>query len=185
MRSVHCSAPCKRAGWTDRARIKQRALVAWQNGSFGEAIASKLPQISGRLDSVCSFRTPHHRGAAGHRDVLIRDHRAQDDALVSSPDHVPQHASLRERRRIERVFKRSHGLPLVTRQLLHRACFGDVFVRLLADRLRQAVPSLTCVVVSPVLAGHQAVVSLGDGLVDWRRRSTYAATAREQARNTP
>ena len=43
------------------------------------------------------------------------------------------------------------------------AHFGAVFVRLLADWPRQAVP--TFVVVSLVLAGHRAVASLGDGLV--------------------
>jgi hypothetical protein len=73
-----------------------------------------------------------------------------------------------------------HGLPLVTRQLLHSASFGTVFVWLLADWPWQAVPWLIFAIVSLVLAGHLAVVSLGDGLV-----CTYADTDREQARNTP
>ena len=55
---------------------------------------------------------------------------------------------------------------LLTRQLLHSACFGAVFVWLLAGRFREAVPSLSFVVVSSLLlAGHWAVASLGDGLV--------------------
>jgi hypothetical protein len=50
-----------------------------------------------------------------------------------------------------------HGLPPVTRQLLHSASFGAV-VWLLADRPWQAVSWLTFVFVSLVLAGHWAVV---------------------------
>jgi hypothetical protein len=50
-----------------------------------------------------------------------------------------------------------HGLRLVNRQLLHSASFGAVFVWLLAIWPRQAVPDLTFVVVSLVLAFHLAV----------------------------
>lgn len=67
---------------------------------------------------------------------------------------APQHSSLC-----------SHGLPVVTRQLLHSASFGDAHVYLLVDWPWQAVRSLAFVVVSLALADHWAVVSLGDGLV--------------------
>jgi hypothetical protein len=70
------------------------------------------------------------------------------------------------------------GVPLITRQLLHSACFGAAFVWLLADWPWQAVP--TFVVVSLMLAGQWAVASLGDGLV-----CNYANDRREQARKTP
>jgi hypothetical protein len=59
-----------------------------------------------------------------------------------------------------------NGLPLISRQLQHSACFGAAFVWLLADWPRQALPSLRSVAVSSlVLAGHCAVVSLSDGFV--------------------
>ena len=59
------------------------------------------------------------------------------------------------------------GLPLIARQLLHNACFGAASVWLLADCPWQAVPAF--VIVSLLLAGHWAVASSGDELVDWRR----------------
>jgi hypothetical protein len=72
--------------------------------------------------------------------------------------------SLKHRQR-ERVLDAPDGLPLVTRQLLHRASYGAIFIWLLADWPRQAVPSLNFVVVSLALTGHWAVASLDDGLV--------------------
>ena len=68
------------------------------------------------------------------------------------------------------------------------------YVELLSGWPWVAVPSLTVVVVLLVLAGHWAVVSLGDGdrpadadtALGPRERHTYTQTTdREQAHNTP
>jgi hypothetical protein len=70
-----------------------------------------------------------------------------------------------QRQRAERVSGAPHRLALVTYQPLHSASFGDPHVWLLSGWPWVAVPSLTFVVVLPVLAGHWLVVSLVDGLV--------------------